>query len=155
MHRKLQASLAIAALAISPLAHARENAPYPHEKLAAFVIDKLDLTSLPSAYRPKKEKGKKTITDYGYTSQKLDDTEALVASSAGAYQLSIRILQQTDSGIYACVAQPTPDGAAPKTQSVVLLKRKEDTALLKGRESWKEFTGCPVIGGAESSGSDY
>src|SRR5271154_2033105 len=67
MHRKLQASLAIAALAIGPLAHARENAPYPHEKLAAFVIDKLDLTSLPSSYRPKKEKGKKTITDYGYT----------------------------------------------------------------------------------------
>jgi hypothetical protein len=155
MNRKLEVTLAIAALAIGPLANARENAPYPHEKLATFVVDKLDLTSLPSAYRPKKEKGKKTVTDYGFSSQTLEEKEALVAASGGAYQLSIRILQQSDSGIYACLAQPAADGPNPKAQSVVLLKRKEDGGLLKGRENWREFAACPVVGRAESPVSIY
>ena len=51
--------LAVAALPYAPLAMARENPSYPREKFAAFVVEKLDVTTLPSAYRPKKENGKK------------------------------------------------------------------------------------------------
>ena len=54
---------AVAAPAYAPLGTARENAAYPNEKLAAFVLEKLDVTSLPSSYRPKQEKGKKTFAD--------------------------------------------------------------------------------------------
>ncbi len=32
-----------------------------------FVVEKLDLASLPSTFRPKKEKGKKTFADYRFT----------------------------------------------------------------------------------------
>jgi hypothetical protein len=36
---------------------------------------------------------------------------------------------------------------------VLLVKRKNANDLLKGRESFREFDGCPVIGGA-GSGSE-
>lgn len=142
--------LAAAVLAYAPLAMARETPPYPKEKLAAFVIEKLDVTSLPSAYRPKKENGKKTLADYGYTPQQIEERQALLGAPDGARTLSIKILQDGATGIYACVAQPGPDGGDPKAQSVVLLKRKDPNGLLKGRESSKEFTSCPVIGGVDS-----
>jgi len=78
MRRKIEVILAVAALAHAPLAIAREKALYPDEKLAAFVVEKLDMASLPAVYRPKKEKGKNTLADYGYTGQKLEEKEALV-----------------------------------------------------------------------------
>jgi hypothetical protein len=140
--------LAVAALAYVPLAMARETPSYPKEKLAAFVVEKLDVTSLPSAYRPKKENGKKTLADYGYTPQQIDEKQALLGASDGVRTLSIKILQDGAIGIYACVAKPGPDGG--DRQSVVLLKRKDSSALLKGRQSSKEFTSCPVIGGGDS-----
>src|SRR5712691_9618135 len=48
-----------------PLAVARSDEAYPKEKLAEFVVEKLDVTSIPPAIRPKQEKGKKrsAITD--------------------------------------------------------------------------------------------
>lgn len=154
---KIEVMLAVLAVAYVPLAMAGENAPYPNEKLAAFVVEKLDVTSLPSAYRPKKEKGKKTLADYGYTAQKLEEKEALVDASGGTYKLSIKILQDGVKGIYACVAQPAQDGSNPKAQSVILLKRKDSNVLLKGRATWKEFASCPVIGGSysDSTASGY
>ena len=45
-------ALALAALSYVPLAVAGNEAAYPKEKVAAFVVEKLDLTSLPSAFRP-------------------------------------------------------------------------------------------------------
>jgi len=40
---------------------------------------------------------------------------------------------------------------------VFLLKMKNANGLLKGKETWKEFDSCPVIGGAadNSSSSGY
>ncbi len=48
-----------------PLAVARSDEAYPKEKLAEFVVEKLDVTSIPPAIRPKQEKEKKrsAITD--------------------------------------------------------------------------------------------
>lgn len=138
---------AVAALSRVPLAMARANAAYPTKRVAALVVEKLDLTSLPSAYRPKKEKGNKTLADYGYTVWKIEEKE-VVREAPGARRFSITILQQGPSGIYACFADLAQDSGEAKTQSVILLKHKESTALLKGRESWKEFTSCPVIGGS-------
>ena len=106
--------LAVAALPYAPLAMARENPSYPREKFAAFVVEKLDVTTLPSAYRPKKENGKKTLADYGYTPQQLEEKQALLGASDGVRTLSIRILQDGATGIYACVAQPGPDGGDRK-----------------------------------------
>jgi hypothetical protein len=34
-------------------------------------------------------------------------------------------------------------------QSVFFLKRNNSNALLKGRESWREFASCPVVGATE------
>jgi hypothetical protein len=36
-------------------------------KVAEFVVETLDVTALPPAIRPNREKGKKTFGDYGYT----------------------------------------------------------------------------------------
>jgi hypothetical protein len=155
MKMKIEVMLAVAVSACGSFAMAHANASYPSEKLAAFVVEKLDVTSLPSVYRPKKENGKKTFSDYGYTSQKVDEKEALVQASSGARRLSIRILQDGTAGIYACVAAPGEGGGAPVAQSVILLKRKDSGELLKGRESVKEFASCPVVGGSDDVASAY
>src|ERR1700720_3042469 len=103
---KTKVLLAIVALSYAPLVVAGDEAAYPKEKVAAFVVEKLDLTSLPSALRPKKEKGKKTFADYGFTPQMVSENEAVIKAASGDKKFAITILDQTSSGIYACVADP-------------------------------------------------
>ena len=155
MKMKTNVLLAVVALSYAPLGVAGNKAEYPSEKVAEFVIDKLDVTSLPSAFRPKKEKGKKTFADYGFTVQKVDENEAVIEAVGGVKKLSIKVLDQKSSGIYVCVAEPGKNGGQAKTQSVLLLKRNEPRALLKGRESFQEFATCPVIDGSDSTTSSY
>jgi hypothetical protein len=143
---KTRVVLALAALSHAPLLVAGDKAAYPKEKVAEFIVEKLDITSLPSPIRPKKEKGKKTFADYGLTPQRMDENEAIVEVVGGARRLSIKVLDQRPSGIYVCVAEPGQNAGEAKTQSVVLLKRNDSNALLKGHESWREFASCPVIG---------
>jgi hypothetical protein len=154
---KVKAMLALAALSCAPLGMAGNKEEYPKDKIAEFVIEKLDVTSLPPAIRPKKEKGKKTFADYGFTAESADENEAIIQAAGGARRLSIKVLDKGPSGIYVCVAEPKQNGGDAKTQSVILLKRKDSKALLKGRESWREFTSCPVIGGSDedSAASAY
>lgn len=155
MKMKIEVLVAVATMACASVALPAEDAPYPNEKLAAFVVEKLDATSLPTPYRPKKQKGRKTLTDYGYTVQKLGEKEALMEAAVGARKLSIKILQEGPTGIYACLAEPTRDGGDPKAQSVILLKRKDSTDLLKGRDTWREFKSCPAIGGSADNSAAY
>jgi hypothetical protein len=155
MKMKTKAVLAIVALFYAPLGMAGNKAEYPNEKVAEFVIEKLDVTSLPSTFRPKKEKGKKTFADYGFTPQTVGENEAVVKAADGVKRLTIKVLDQKSSGIYVCVAQPGENGGEAKTQSVLLLKRNDPSALLKGHESFREFAACPVIGGSDSTGSAY
>jgi hypothetical protein len=152
---KTKVLLAVAALSYAPLLMAANEAAYPKEKVAAFVVEKLDLTSLPSEFRPKKEKGKKTLADYGFTAQRMDENEAIIEGTGRVRRLAIKVLDQKSSGIYVCVAEPGENGGDTKAQSVLLLKRKNPNALLKGRESFREFAVCPVIGGSDSATSSY
>ncbi len=147
--------LALAALSYAPLVVAGNETAYPKEKVAAFVVEKMDLTSLPSAFRPKKEKGKKTLADYGFTAQTVNENEAVIEAPGGVRRLAIKVLDQKSSGIYVCVAEPGEYGGQAKTQRVVLLKRKDSNALLKGRETFREFAACPAIGGSDSSSNSY
>ena len=149
MNFKIDACLAVAAVACAGTALLAKETPYPSEKVAAFVVEKLDVTSLPAPYRPKKQKGRKTLTDYGYTVQKLNETEAFVEEATSTNKLSIKILHEGPGGIYACIADGTAGDS--KTQSVILLKRKSSTELLKRRETWKEFQSCPTIGGDDTN----
>jgi hypothetical protein len=147
--------LAVVALSYAPLGVAGNKAEYPTEKVAEFVIEKLDVTSLPSTFRPKKEKGKKTFANYGFTTQTVGENEAVIEAAGGVKRLAIKVLDQRSSGIYVCVAEPGEKGGPAKTQSVILLKRKDANALLKGRESWREFAACAVIGGTDSTANSY
>jgi hypothetical protein len=155
MKMKTKVLLAVVALSYATLGVAGNKAEYPNEKVAEFVVEKLDVTSLPSTFRPKKEKGKKTFADYGFTVQTMDENEAVIETAGGVKRLAIKVLDQKSSGIYACVAEPGENGGPAKTQSVILLKRKDANALLKGRESFREFATCPVIGGSDSTTSSY
>lgn len=146
---KVMAMFAVAALSYAPLALAGNKAAYPNKNVAQFVVENLDVTSLPSATRPKKEKAKKTFADYGFTAQSIAEHEVVLEAPGATTKLSIKILSQQSSGIYVCLAQPVQNGDEAKTQSVFLLKRKDSTVLLKGRESFREFAACPVIGGSE------
>jgi hypothetical protein len=85
----------------------------------------------------------------------VDKNEAVIEAVGGMRKLSIKVLDQKSSGIYVCVAEPGENGGRAKTQSVLLLKRNEPSALLKGRESFQEFPACPVIGGSDSTTSSY
>jgi hypothetical protein len=146
---KTKVVLALAALSYAPLTVAGDKVVYPKERVAEFIVEKLDVTSLPAAIRPKKEKGKKTFADYGFTAQGVDESEAIVWAASGGRKLSIKVLDQRSSGIYVCIAEPGQTSAQAKMQTVVLLKRNDSNTLLKGRESWREFSSCPVIGAAE------
>jgi hypothetical protein len=155
---KAKILLGAAALCYTPLLVAGNEGVYPKEQVAQFVIEKLDVTSLPSALRPKKEKGKKTFADYGFRAQSVAENEAVLQETGGARKLTIKVLDEKSSGIYVCVAEPEQNGAETRTQSVLLLKRKDPNALLKGRESYREFAACQVIGGSDpatdSNGGD-
>jgi hypothetical protein len=133
-------------LACVPLALATNSTDIPSEKVAEFVVEKLDVTTIPSALRPKPEKGKKTFGDYGYVTRQLDEKEAVVETTAGGAQINIRVLEQKCSGIYICVQGRGKNASSGQFQRVLLLKLKNANELLKGRESSKEFDGCPVIG---------
>jgi hypothetical protein len=155
MRMKIKVVLAIAALSYAPLTMAGDKAVYPTEKVAEFIVEKLDITSLPTAIRPKKEKGKKTFADYGFTAQQVDESEAIIRVVGGAKKLSIKVLDQRSSGIYVCVTEPGQNNGEAKMRSVVLLKRNDSNALLKGRESWREFASCPMIGGSDPWPNPY
>ena len=119
------------------------------------MVEKLDLTSLPSEFRPKKEKGKKTLEDYGFIAQRIAENEAIIEAADGVRRLAIKVLDQKSSGIYVCVTEPGENGGDTKAQSVVLLKRKNPNTLLKEHESFREFAACPVIGGSDSTTNSY
>jgi len=82
------------ALSYAPLGVAGNKAEYPNDKMAEFVVEKLDVTSLPSTFRPKKEKGKKTFADYGFTARKMDENEAIIETAGGVRRLAIKVLDQ-------------------------------------------------------------
>jgi hypothetical protein len=155
MTMKTNVLLAVVALSFAPLGVAGNKAEYPNERVAEFVIEKLDVASLPSTFRPKKEKGKKTLADYGFTVKTVDENEAVIEAAGGMRRLAIKVLDQKSSGIYVCVAEPGESGGPTKTQSVLMLKRNDPNALLKGRESFREFAACPVIGGSDPSANPY
>jgi len=152
---KTKVLLAVVALSYAPLGVAGNKAEYANKNVAEFVLEKLDVTSLPSTFRPKREKGKKTFADYGFTVQTVDENEAVIESAGGVRRLTIKGLDQKSSGIYVCVAEPGESGGPAKTQSVLVLKRNDPSALLKGRESFREFAACPVVGGSDSTSNSY
>jgi hypothetical protein len=145
------------ALACVPVALAGNNAPLPKDNVAEFVGQKLDVTTLPSSIRPKPQKSKKTFSDYGYVMQQIDDKQKLIEATPEGSQIKIRILEQNDSAIYVCVQSLGQVAQSTPVQRVLLLKLKDANGLLKARESWKEFSGCPVLGGdsPDSPASSY
>ena len=141
-------------LACMPLAVAKTDKAYPKEKVAEFVVDKLDVTSMPSAMQPMRKKGKKTFGDYGYTIRKLADSQALIEAPQGS-QITISILEENKSGIYVCLNGLARNQSSRQIQRVFLLKLKNGNGLLQGRESWREFDSCPVVGGVDSAPDSY
>ena len=142
---KIKVLLAVLFLSYAPLCLAGNKAEYPNEKIAKFVIDKLDVTSLPPGFWAKKVKGKKTLADYGFTAQTLNDNEVVIKTDE-VRKFAIHILDEKSSGIYACIGTPGVNESGTKTQSVIRLRMKDSKALLKGRESFREFAACPVLG---------
>jgi hypothetical protein len=143
--------IGVIALACAPLAFAGNNGAYPSDKVASFVVQQLDATTLPSELRPKHEKGKKSLSDYGYVTRNVDETSAVVDSAQGSSQFTLRILQRTESGIYVCANGHAQNASDANFQRVLVLKRKGAGGLLKSRESGKEFDGCPAIGGVDDN----
>src|SRR5438309_9749232 len=118
---KTKVFLAVVALSYAPLGVAGNKAAYPKEKVAAFVVEKLDLTSLPSTFRPKKEKGKKTFADYRFTAQTVDENEAVVEAEDRVKRLQLKVLDERYSGSYVCVADHGETGVLANPQRVILL----------------------------------
>jgi hypothetical protein len=135
----------IIVLVSASVAVANNTASLPKDKVTKFVVENLDVTTLPAGIRPKRDHGKKTFSDYGYVATSLDENQAVVATPTGT-QINIKILEQKSSEIYVCVTGPDENVSNGKIQRVFLLKVKNSGSLLKGRESWKEFDACPVLG---------
>jgi len=138
----------IIVLVSASVAVANNTASVPKDKVTKFVVENLDVTTLPAGIRPKRDHGKKTFSDYGYVATSLDENQAIVTTPTGT-QINIKILEQKSSEIYVCVTGPGENAGKGQIQRVFLLKVKNSGNLLKGRESWKEFDACPVMGGAD------
>jgi len=144
-------------LASASVALARNSAPaYPTEKVAEFVVEKLDVNTIPYVMRPKKDKGKKTFSDYGYVTQRADEKEALVEAAPGR-RVAVRVLEQAQDGIYVCIDGLGKKASDGRIQRVLLLQWRGPDGLLKGKESSKNFNSCQVIGGLDdvTAGSSY
>ena len=144
----------VIALVCVPAVVAATDGSYPKEKLAEFVVEKLDVTTLPPAIRPKPQKGKKTFAEYGYVTRQIADKEAVLEVATGTSQINIKVLEQASAGIFVCV-EGQAKGATSRIQRVYLLRTKGANGLLKGRESWREFDGCPVVGGGDTEAAGY
>jgi hypothetical protein len=127
------------------------GAAFPKENVTEFVAEKLDVTTLPVAIRPKREKNRKTFEDYGYVMSQTSD-KGLVEELPGGPQIDIRILKQNNSGMYVCVERPSSGSDVERVQRVVLLKLKDAGTRLKGSETFQEFRGCPAIGAEPNDG---
>lgn len=143
----------VVAFSCVPMVPARNKFAYPDENVAQFVVDKLDVTSLPSAFRPKKEKGKKTFVDYGFQPQNVRENDVVITEGGGAKSLSIKVLEHTSAGISVCIAQVGVKSGTPASESVVLLKWNDREGSLKGHATLREFAECPSIGGDASESS--
>jgi hypothetical protein len=141
-------------LACVPAMVAATDNPYPKERVAEFVVERLDVTTLPPAIRPKPQKGKKTFAEYGYVTQQIGDKEAVLEVTPKTSQINIRVLDQESAGIFVCVEGQTKDTSS-RIQRVYLLRMKGANTLLKARESWREFDGCPVLGSVDAETSGY
>lgn len=84
-------------LACASLAAAGDKPAYPNENVAQVVLEKLDVTSVPSAFRPKKEKGKRTFADYGFKAQKVEEKNAIIETAGGLKRLVIKVSSTGDS----------------------------------------------------------
>ena len=133
-----------------PLVLARNHVAYPTEKVTEFLLEKLDVTTLPSGIRPQPERGKNTFGDYGYVTRMVDEKEVLVDAPNGGPQIAIRLLEQNASGIYVCVEAEDQSASDGHIQRARVLKLKDADALLKSRESQNEFNGCPAVGGEDN-----
>src|SRR5258707_15717600 len=119
-------------LAFAAEAFEGNDAAYPAEKVAAFVFEKVDVTTLPSEMRTKVVKSKRTFGDYGYVAREVDEKKALLESPQGAPKISIEVLEAQKSGIFVCLNSQTSGNSGAQCQRVLLLKLKG--GLLKGRE---------------------
>jgi hypothetical protein len=137
-------------LACAPLAFAGNDGAYPTEKIAAFVTQQLDVTTLPVELRPKREKGKKTLGDYGYVMRNVEETGESLDATQGTSRLTLRVLERTSQGIFVCANGHIQKAGDAPFQRILLLKRKDDHGLLKSSESSKEYEGCPVTGGVRA-----
>lgn len=129
---KTKVLLAVVALSYAPLGVAGNKAEYPYEKVAEFVVEKLDVTSLPSTIRPKKEKGKKTFADYGFRAQRMDENEAIIKAAGGVRRFAIKVLDQKSSGIYVCVAEPGENAGRDKDAKCSPAEKEEYDRVAKG-----------------------
>ncbi len=145
---------AAVALACLPGFVSAKNVPYPTENVAAFVAERLDVTTLPEAIRPKRLKGKKTFAEYGFVASHLEEKEAQLTAAQGDRQISIRILDRNSAAIFACV-QVHETGANGDFQRAIRITGKNSASLLKSRESFRDFAGCPDVGGLDSETDSY
>src|SRR5258708_27488267 len=90
---KIKVVLPLAALSYAPPTVAGDKDVYPKERVAEFIVEKLDLTSLPAALRPKKEKGKKTFAEYGFTAQGMDDAGNTIQKAGCAREGAHKLCQ--------------------------------------------------------------
>lgn len=152
---KTRTWVGLALLCGAPLAMAGPKTAYPGDNVAQFVVDKLDATSLPSPFRPKKEKGKKTFADYGFQAQAVHQDDAVINSASDGKRISIKVLERNAEEIFVCLAEPNGDGKQAEALSVVKLKWNNHDALLKSSTTFREFAACPVPAEGEAPASNY
>ncbi len=104
------------------------------------VVDTLDVTSFSNSISPRREAGKITFKDYGFSSVKFSSGRAIVSESGNSWQFVITLLDATADKIKICLEDKALSGGNYHAQNAYLLTANK-SGLLKA--SIARNNSCP------------
>ncbi len=101
----------------------------PNNHILQEVFDKLDVTSFSNSIGPRREKDKKTFSDYGAFIVKIDNKKLFISGENYTWKYTITLLDKTNDGIKVCFEDRANNGGTYASQEALLLKFSENNFL--------------------------
>lgn len=133
MKKIISATLALALMLLSPTAYAVE------QPTLQKIVDKLDVTSFSNSFGPRREKGKVTLKDYGFSDAKFSGKEAVI-SKAGEWEYKITLLDGGSGKTKICFEDKVLNGGSYHSQDAYSLA-EDKSGFLKASPA--KDAACP------------
>lgn len=93
------------------------------------VIDRLDLSSFNNSTGPRREKGKITFANYGFSAVKFYSTKAIISDAERSWQFVVMLLAAAPDAIRICLEDRALNGGTYHTENAYLLKLSKSNFL--------------------------